>query len=103
MVLSSSSHVDNRKNDFVVLGESQTFGINGSFGSPEKRLVLILVKQTQNFIWVCIIMLIIIICLLMEKKSLSLKPKIKMLTFQINFVSEAYLMNLVLLNLEKYL
>ena len=49
-MLSSSSHTDNRKNDFVVLGEGQTFGINGSFGSLEKRLVLILVKETQNFI-----------------------------------------------------
>ena len=57
-----------------------------------KRLVLILVKQTQNFVWVCIIMLIIVICLLMEKKSLSLKLTIKMLTFQLNFVSEVYLM-----------
>ena len=37
-------------------------------------------------------MLIIVICLLMEKKSLSLKLTIKMLTFQLNFVSEVYLM-----------
>ena len=48
-------------------------------------------------------MLIIVICLLMEKKYLSLKPTIKMLTFQLNFVSEVYLMDLRLLNLEKYL
>ena len=34
-------------------------------------------------------MLIIIICLLIEKKYLSLKPTIKVLTFQLNFVSEA--------------
>ena len=66
-----------------------------------KDLVLILVKQTQNFVWVSIIMLIIVIYLLMEKKSLSLKPKMKMLTFQPNFVSEAYLIYLVLL--ENYL
>ena len=39
---SSSSHADNRKNDFLVLSEGTTFGINGRFGSPE--LVLILVK-----------------------------------------------------------
>ena len=48
-------------------------------------------------------MLIIVICLLMEKKSLYLKPAIKTLTFQQNFVSEVYLMDLVLLSLEKYL
>ena len=46
-------------------------------------------------------MLIIVIFLLMEKKSSKLKLKIKLLTFQINFVSEAHLMDLVLLSLEK--
>ena len=42
----------------------------------------------------------IVICFLMEKKSLSLKPTMKMLTFQLNFVFEVHLMNLVLLSLE---
>ena len=37
----------------------------------------------------------------MEKKSLDLKPTIKTLTFHFNFVSEVYLMELVLLSLEK--
>ena len=46
-------------------------------------------------------MLIIVIYLLMENKSLSLKLTIKMLTFQLNFDSEVYLMDLVLKNLEK--
>ena len=39
---------DNRKNNFFVLDEGPTFRTNGSFGSPES-LVLILVKQAQNF------------------------------------------------------
>ena len=47
---SSSSHADNRQNNFLVLGDDQTYGINGGFGSPEKSLVLILLKQTQNFV-----------------------------------------------------
>ena len=34
---SSSSHADNRKNNFLVLGAGPTSGINGSFGSPEKK------------------------------------------------------------------
>ena len=51
-----------------------------------KNLVLILLKETQNFVWVYIVMLIIAICLLMEKSSLNLKPTIKMLTFQLDFV-----------------
>ena len=33
----SSSHADNRKNNFLILGEAPTFGINGSFGSSEKK------------------------------------------------------------------
>ena len=36
---SSSSHIDNPKNNFLVLGEGLTEGINGSFGTAEKRLV----------------------------------------------------------------
>ena len=32
---SSSFHNDNLKNDFLNLGEGDTFGINGSFGAPE--------------------------------------------------------------------
>ena len=43
---SSSSHSDNRKNNFLILGKGVTYGINGSFGSPEKCLVSILLKQT---------------------------------------------------------
>ena len=46
----SSSHSDNRKNNFSVLGGSPTHGINRSSGSPEKGLILILLKQTQNFV-----------------------------------------------------
>ena len=33
---SSSFHADNRKNNFLMLGESSTFGINGRFVSPKK-------------------------------------------------------------------
>ena len=37
VVNSSSFHADNRKNNSLVLGEGPTFGINGNFGSPEKK------------------------------------------------------------------
>ena len=33
---SSSSHADNHKNYFLVLGKGLTFGMNETFGSPEK-------------------------------------------------------------------
>ena len=39
-----------------------------------KILVLILVNELQNFVLVCMIMLIKAIFLLMEKKSLNLNP-----------------------------
>ena len=47
---SSSSQVYNLKTKFLVVGKGDTFGITGSFDSAEKNLVLILVKQSQNFI-----------------------------------------------------
>ena len=34
---SSSSHSDNRKNNFLVLGEGPFFGSNGSFGSQGRK------------------------------------------------------------------
>ena len=33
----SSSHADNQKNNFLVLGEGPSYGIDGSFGSTEKK------------------------------------------------------------------
>ena len=35
---SSSSHADNLENDFLILGKGDTFGINESFGAPEKKI-----------------------------------------------------------------
>ena len=34
---SSSSHSYNSKNNILILGEGPTFGINGIFGSPERK------------------------------------------------------------------
>ena len=48
---SSLFHSENRKNNFIILGEGPTYGINGSFGSSEKKsLVLILLKQAQSLV-----------------------------------------------------
>ena len=44
---SSSSHSDNCKSNFLILDESPTHSINGSVGSPRKKLVLVLLQQTQ--------------------------------------------------------
>ena len=50
-----------------------------------KNFVLILLKQTQNFVWICIIVLIIVICLLVEKKSLNLKSTKRNVNFSTQF------------------
>ena len=46
---SSSSHIDNHKNEFLILGEGDTFGINGSFGAPEKKFSINLTKANTKF------------------------------------------------------
>ena len=56
---SSSFHADNCKNIFLILGEGPTFGINWSFGSPEKCLLLILVKQIFVLMFVVIAIIVI--------------------------------------------
>ena len=64
---SSSPHSGNHKNNFFVLGQGPAYGINGSFGPlKKKKIVSVLLKQTESFVPVCIIMLIILICLLMK-------------------------------------
>ena len=35
---SSLSHTDNLKNNSLILGEEDAFGINGSSGAPEKSI-----------------------------------------------------------------
>ena len=37
MLISSSSHVDNRKANILVLGKRQTYNINGGFTVAEKK------------------------------------------------------------------
>ena len=46
---SSSSHTDNRKNDFLVLDEGDTFGINGNFGTSEKLFIITFSKSKTKF------------------------------------------------------
>ena len=46
---SSSSHTDNWKNNFLVLGEGPTYGINGSFDSPDKKFSINFSKTNTIF------------------------------------------------------
>ena len=46
---SLSSHADNRKNIFLVLGGGPTYGINGTFGSAEKKFSINFSKANKKF------------------------------------------------------
>ena len=46
---SSSFHTDNCNNNLLVLVEGDTFGINGSFGAPEKRFSINFSKAKTKF------------------------------------------------------
>ena len=65
--------------------------------------VLILVKQTQNCVWLLYYNTDNSYFLVNGKEILTLKPTIEILTFQLSIVLEVYLMDLMLVNLEKYL
>ena len=99
----SSSHADNCKNNFLILGEGPTFGIDGSFGSPEKNFSINFTKANTKFGLSLQYNVDNSYLFVNGKEILNLKPTIKMLTFELNFVSEVFLMDLVLLCLEKYL
>ena len=68
---SSLSHVDNRKNKFLILGLGATYGINRSFGSAHKKLDINFTKSNTKF---CLSLHynddnIIVICLLRKKNN----------------------------------
>ena len=46
---SSSSHSDNHKNNFLILGKGLTLGINRSFGVPEKKFDINFSKANRKF------------------------------------------------------
>ena len=72
MLIIASSHADNSKNYFLVLEKSPTFGINGSFGSPEKKISINFSKANKKF------------CLSLHYNA----DKSYLLTFRLNLVSE---------------
>ena len=45
----SSLHVNNLKYNFLILGLDPTYGINGSFGSPEKKNTINFTKANAKF------------------------------------------------------
>ena len=105
---SSSTHADNLtritdKNNFLVPDEGPFFGINGDFRSPEKVFSIKFSNANTTFCLSLYYNAGNSFLFVIGKKPLNLKPTIKVLTSQLKFVSEAYLIDLTLLNLEKYL
>ena len=76
---SSLSLDDNLKNDFLLLHERDPFGINGSFGAPEKKGSINFSKANTKFCFS--LRMITVICLLMEENILSLKQTTKLFKF----------------------
>ena len=100
---SSSCRTNNLKNNFLILAEDLTFGINGSFGASEKQSDINFRKAKTKF------------CLSLHynadnsylfvngKQILNLRLVIKIITFHLDFVLEVYLINLTMLFQKKYL
>ena len=86
-----------------MLGEGPAFGINGSFGSPEKNFSINFRNANTKFFLSLHYNADNSYLFANEKEFFKFKADKKMLTFQLNFVFEVHLMDLVLLNLEKYL
>ena len=72
---------NNHKNNFLVLGEWPTYGINGSFGAAEKILSIHFSKAKKKFASVCIIINIIVICFVNWKEIYYLKVDNKNVNF----------------------
>ena len=51
------------------LGQGPTYSINGSFGSPEKKIGINFTKANVKVCSSLLTVLFIVICLLMDKKS----------------------------------
>ena len=60
---SSSSHTDNQRHGFLVLGEGDNFEINGRFCALEKKFSIDYNKTKTKF---CVTIVIIVICLLIH-------------------------------------
>ena len=62
--MSSSTKIDNRKKDILILGEGPTQGLEHTL-SAEKMYSLLLLKRIKYSVWACIIMEQTVIYLLM--------------------------------------
>ena len=73
--MSSSTKIDNRNKDVLILGKVPTQDLAHTL-SPEKMYSINFTEKDKNYVLVCIITEQIVICLLMVKKFINLKQKI---------------------------
>ena len=101
---SSSSQSDNLKNDFFNIRWVSNFWNNGSFDLPEKKVSINFSKANTKFCSSLHYNANNSYLFANEQEIFKFKIDNKnVLNFQLNFVSDVYLTDLVLLNLEKYL
>ena len=73
--MSSSTKIDNRKKDILILGKGPTQGLEHTL-SAEKMYSINFSDWHTNCVWACTIMDKIVICLLMVKKFINSMQKI---------------------------
>ena len=86
-----------------MLGERDSFGFNGGFGAPEKKISSISNKENTKLCLSLHYNYEINYFLLTEKKSISLKQMKKLSALQLYFVQNAYVITLTLSSQQKYL
>ena len=100
----SSCHADNRKNNFLISGEGDTFGIDESFGALAKKLSINFRKANTKFCLSLHYNANNIYLLVDGKRIFKFKADNKNVSFPIKFCFRSIsLIDLVLLSLEKYL
>ena len=80
---SSSSNTDNRKNNFLELGEGTNDDRNDSVSATGKKYNIKFTKAKKKFARVCIVMMIVVIYSLTEKILISLKSVMKIPSYSI--------------------
>ena len=68
--MSSTTKIDNREKDILILGKGPTQGLGHTLSAEKMQ------KKTKHFVWACIIIKKLITCLLMAPKLLNLDQKI---------------------------
>ena len=72
--MSSSTKIDNRKKDALILGDGPAEGLEHALIAKKKCIQLTLLRLKRNFVKTCIIMEQIVIYLLTVQKFINLQP-----------------------------